>query len=265
MNYKIGFIGGGNMAGAIIKGLIAKEVYLPEEIIASARTKDSVQALQKKYKIHTTLDNCEVITCSEMVVLAVKPHILPELLEGHRGYFKDAQLVVSIAAGITLKQLENWLPNTTCFRAMPNTPSAVGEGMTSIVSTDDSSYHKVEAVFNAIGKTMPIEERQIHAAIAVHGSSPAYAYMMLEAMGDAGVLLGLTRKQAYSMAAQTLVGAGKMLLESGLHPGELKDQVTSPMGTTIEAVAQLEKSQFRNAIIESMRVCAEKSMKMSGD
>ncbi len=267
MKFKIGFVGAGNMAKAIIKGLLNASMVKETEIIASASSQRSIDQINSTFNIHTTLDNTEIAKESEYIILAVKPYMISSVLSEITPHLNSNQIIVSIAAGITLDQLEHWTEHKVrVYRAMPNTPANVNEGMTSIctnVDKNDISFPIVVSFFESIGKCEIIKESLIHAAIAVHGSSPAYVFMMIEAMGDAGVLLGLTRDQAYKMAAQSILGAAKMALETGLHPGVLKDQVTSPGGTTIEAVASLEKTGFRSDLIEAMVKCASKSVQMS--
>lgn len=266
MSYSIGFIGGGNMASAIVKGLVKGDVYNTSEIIVSVLRNESLDRIKTELGVDATLDNSDVAKKSKIVVLAVKPHFIVKVLKEIEPHLTESHLVISIAAGITLDQMKPYTGKSKLFRAMPNTPAAVNAAMTSICSeipSNDPVTKTVNTIFSAIGKVESINEAQIHAAIAVHGSSPAYAFMMMEAMGDAGVLLGLPRDQAYKMAAQSLYGAALMLLESGMHPGALKDQVTSPGGTTIVAVASLEEQGFRNAIIDAMRKCADKSKEMS--
>lgn len=268
MNASIGFIGAGNMASAIIGGLLSQGQYTKEEIIASVNTDKSLLRLENQFGIVATKDNLSVVNASRLIVLAVKPYVFPEVIEEIKTRVTHSHIIVSIAAGITLNQLKTAFPNTPVYRAMPNTPVSVLEGMTSICTPKGQSnaFDKmVFDVFKSVGKVCAIDESQMHAAIAVHGSSPAYVFLMLEAMGDAGVRLGLNRETAYLMAAQALIGAGKMAIETGLHPGVLKDQVTSPKGTTIEAVAALEAGHFRSTLIEAMTQCAYKSMQMSGD
>ncbi len=268
MKYKIGFIGGGNMASAIINGLLKSNLYQAADIITSVQTEASVKRLQDAFGICVTKDNGLIFESSDLIIIAVKPHMVESILTANHQHLRPEHTIVSIAAGITLKQLIQWAGTQRCIRAMPNTPASIGQGMTSICSQlpqEDSVFSTLIEIFNAIGKTIVIEERLIHAAIALHGSSPAYAYLMLEAMGDAGVKLGMKRELAYEMAAMALKGAADMYLHTKEHPGVLKDQVTSPGGTTIEAVAELEKRGFRSALIEAMTSCALKSEKMSND
>lgn len=265
MKYSIGFIGCGNMAKAIIAGLLEKKIYLKEQMIASTQTLESAQKVSQNYGIETTCNNLEILEKSEIIVLAVKPQILTSLVTTFSDYDLENKIVISIAAGVTLETLAKHLKTKELYRVMPNTPSCVGEGMSSLCYLETNPLNwleRVKTLFEAIGRCAVIPEKLMHAAIASHGSSPAYFYMMLEAMGDAGVKLGLSRPLAYEMAAQAMLGAAKTYLETKIHPGALKDQVTSPGGTTIEAVASLEKNGFRNAIIEAMIDCAQKSQNL---
>ncbi len=267
MTKKLGFIGGGNMASAIISGLIAKEIYAPQDIIASAATEKTVTRLISQFGIKATTSNEDIIRECDVIVLAVKPYMVFKVLEPIKSHFKPDQLVISIASGIKLEKLIKELPSQKVYRAMPNTPAAVNLGMTSLCTKlpeADPSREIVSEIFDAIGRTAWIDESLIHAAIAVHGSSPAYAYIMMEAMADAAVLEGMPRDKAYLMAAQSLLGAAQMVLTTGLHPGVLKDQVTSPGGNTIKAIAVLEQDGFRSSIIRAMQAAADKSREMEG-
>lgn len=261
----IGFIGGGNMASALINGIRSKALYTNQQIIASVATEKSCLRLENRFGIHTTQVNKEVVDFAHLIILAVKPYKLLEVLKEIKPYLTKDHVIVSIASGVTLNKIEAIVPNNKIYRAMPNTPASVNLGMTSIstrLNSDDTSRSSIEAVFSAIGKVAWIDEALMHAAIAVHGSSPAYAYIMIEAMADAAVLEGLPRDIAYMMAAQSMLGAAEMVLSSGLHPGVLKDQVTSPGGNTIAAIAVLEETGFRSSIIKAMHAAAEKSRNM---
>lgn len=261
----IGFIGGGNMASAIINGLIKKEVYSENNIFVSAASQNTVDRLHKTLNVNSSQSNAYVVENSEMIVLSVKPYMVFKILDEIRPFLRPNQVVISIASGITLKKLTAALPQQKVYRAMPNTPASVNMGMTSIstmLDQNEPSLVQVEAIFNAVGKTAWIDESLMHAAIAVHGSSPAYAFVMIEAMADAAVLEGMPRDKAYTMAAQSLLGAAQMVLDSGLHPGVLKDQVTSPGRNTIKAIAVLEQDGFRSSIIRAMHAAAEKSRQM---
>lgn len=261
---KVGFIGGGNMANAIVNGVISSGLCKKDEIVVCDKNSN---ALEKYNDIKTSTDNKEALS-ADYIVLAVKPQIMPFVLEELKGYKEtDDKIFVSIAAGISVETIKNALgKNAKVSRVMPNTPALVLEGMT-VVSENDGSLSEEEFkgvldIFNSVGKTEVLPESFINTVTGISGSSPAYVYMMIEAMGDSGVLGGLPRDIAYRLAAQSVLGSAKMVLESGKHPGELKDMVCSPKGTTIEAVAELEKRGFRTALIEAIKKCNEKANKL---
>ena len=262
---KIGFIGTGNMAGAIISGLIRKEIFRPEEIIGSDISEEGRKRAEKAYGIHVTADNREAAE-AEVLVLSVKPQFYQDTIREIRDKMTEQQLVITIAPGKTLKWLgEQFGGNRKIIRAMPNTPAMVGEGMTAacpnaFVSEEEKEY--ALKILGAFGKVEIVPERIMDAVVAVSGSSPAYVFMLIEAMADAAVASGMPRAQAYQFAAQAVYGSAKMVLETGKHPGELKDMVCSPAGTTIEAVRVLEEKGFRSAVIQAMKACAEISAKL---
>jgi len=268
MSTTIGFIGGGNMASALISGLISKELFTPQNIMASAATEKTVIRLTNVFGIKATTSNKEIVENNDIIVLAVKPYMVFKVLEQISPYFKKDQVVISIASGIKLEKLMAVLKEQKVYRAMPNTPASVNLGMTSICTKlpdSDLTRTQVSDIFSAIGRYAWIDESLMHAAIAVHGSSPAYAFIMMEAMADAAVLEGMPRDKAYIMAAQSLLGAAQMVLTTGLHPGVLKDQVTSPGGNTIAAIAVLEADGFRSSIIRAMKAAADKSREMENN
>lgn len=267
MDRVIGFIGCGNMAKAMIGGILKSGLVNPKNIIASARTKETLENSKKQYGIMITLNNKEVAIKSDYLVIAVKPYMYDDVLAEIKDVIRNDQVIISIAAGISVDYIKRIIgEDKSVVRAMPNTPAMVGEGMTALIfdnNIPNSKKNEIISMFTGFGKCEIIDESLIDAFTALCGSSPAYVYMMIEAMADAGVLEGIPRKQAYKMAAQSVLGAAKMVLETNLHPGELKDNVCSPKGTTIEAVAKLEECGFRSAIIKAVRACAEKSRKMS--
>ena len=267
MNKIVGFIGSGNMGQAMIKGLLKSEVLGRENIIASASTDKTVRAVEDKFKIRAFSDNRKVAERADYLVLAVKPNKHLQVMEEIKDSLGEKTIVITVGAGITLDFLKDNLPKgTRHVKAMPNTPAMVGEGMTAISYDQEFTVEEkaeILRIFGAFGRAEIIDESQMDGFTAVAGSSPAYVYMLIEAMGDAAVLEGIPRKQAYTFAAQAVLGGAKMVLETGIHPGELKDMVCSPGGTTIEAVAKLEKEGFRSAVMEAMKSCAEKSRKMS--
>ncbi len=266
MKKVIGFIGCGNIAQAIIGSVIKSEVFSVDNIIASAPSLSSREEVEKKYGIQTTEDNKEVASKSDYLVLAIKSFVYDAVLKEIKDYIREDAIIISIGAGITSNYLmENLNEGTKFIRAMPNTPILVGEGMTAFSTNKTISKEDLDrilGIFNSTGKTEVIDESLMNGFTSLSGSSPAYIFMLIEAMADAGVIEGIPRAKAYTMAAQAVLGSAKMVLETGLHPGELKDNVCSPAGTTIEAVASLEKNGFRAAIMEAIKVCADKSREM---
>lgn len=267
MDKRIGFIGCGNMAKAMIGGIIKSNLIPSDKIITSAKSKGTLERVARDYGIRTTLDNKEVVNNSDYLIVAVKPYMYQEVLEEVKEAIREDLVVIAIAAGVSIDYMKNILgTNVLVVKAMPNTPAMVGEGMTALAfdkNIDEIKKEEVISIFNSFGRAEILDENLMDGFTALCGSSPAYVYMMIEAMADCGVLEGIPRKQAYKMAAQAVLGAAKMVLDTGIHPGELKDNVCSPRGTTIEAVVKLEEKGFRTAIVEAMRVCAEKSRQIS--
>lgn len=262
MKYKIGFIGCGNMASAMIGGIVKKNILKPEEIIASNRSEGKLESIQKIYGIATTMKNKEVSENSEIIVLAVKPIFYESVIKEIKKTIKKSQIIVTIAPGIDMDRIAYLFgQELKIVRTMPNTPAMVCEGMTAACYNEVMNEEEIKEVcriFDGFGKTEIVPERLMDAVVAVSGSSPAYVYMMIEAMADTAVAEGMPREQAYQFAAQSVLGSAKMVLETGKHPGELKDMVCSPGGTTIAAVMELEKKGFRSSLMEAMKVCADK-------
>ncbi|MGO1469502.1 MAG: pyrroline-5-carboxylate reductase [Tissierella sp.] len=266
MNKKVGFIGCGNMAKAMIRGIIGSKIVDKKDIIVSANTKETLDKVEEKYGVTTTLENKEVAKKSDYLILAIKPHLYEMILKEIRDDIKEQTIVISIGAGISLDFLKNNLKDgIKSIKTMPNTPALVGEGMTAISLGEHISEEKTEDIINifkSFGKVEIIDENLMDGFTAICGSSPAYIFVLIEAMADAGVREGIPRQKAYNMAAQSVLGSAKMVLETGEHPGKLKDNVCSPGGTTIEAVISLEESGFRSSIMEAMKVCTDKSKSM---
>lgn len=263
---KIGFIGCGNMGSAMIGGILKKGIFQKEEIIVSNLTEEGSKRSREKLGVATTLDNCEVVRRSKLVVLAVKPQFYEEVLKEIKNELTAEHMIVGIAPGKTLAWIQEkcGLP-LKVVRFMPNTPAMVGEGMTGVCVNErvtQEEIKKIREITDSFGRTEFVPERLMDAVGAVSGCSPAYIFMVIEAMADAAVELGMARKQAYSFAAQAVLGSAKMVLETGMHPGELKDMVTSPAGTTIEGVRTLEKAGFRSAMFEALVAAAEKGRKL---
>ena len=262
---KLGFIGTGNMAGAIMGGIIRNGVLKPEEIIGSDILEAGREKVHSLYGICVTDDNREAAK-AEIVVLSVKPQYYEQTIAQIRDEITDEQVIVTLAPGKTLEWLQGQFgKDVKIVRTMPNTPAMVGVGMTAACANalvTKEELEKVLTILRSFGEVEVVSEHLIDAVVSASGSSPAYVFMMIEAMADAAVADGMPRPQAYKFAAQAVMGSAKMILETGKHPGELKDMVCSPAGTTIEAVQVLEERGFRSAIIEAMRVCAEKSRNM---
>ena len=262
---KLSFIGGGNMATAILNGIVDSSFIAAEDIIVSDKSEDVLTFFNNK-GIKTLSDNTVAATFADVIIFAVKPDVLRNLLPSFSEVENiENKLFISIAAGVSAKEIAEKIGvKTNIVRVMPNTPSLVGEGMTAVFNSDvpKEKFDIVVNLFNTIGKTIVIDEKHADAVTAVSGSGPAYIFMVIEAMADGGVLCGLPRDVSYSLAAQTVLGSAEMVIRSGEHPGVLKDRVCSPGGTTIEAVYSLEKSDLRGAFIKAIKKCAEKSKSM---
>lgn len=263
----IGFIGAGNMGSAIIGGILNASLATTSQIIASAHSQKTLEEVRNKFSIETTLSNEIVAERSDILFLAVKPNMFDEVIPQIAPHIKSGCIIVSIAAGKTIDSIEKAFGrDIKLVRAMPNTPALVGEAMSALCANEavtEDELAQIQEIFNSFGKCEVVKEGLIDAVVGVSGSSPAYVYMFIEAMADAAVADGMPRAQAYKFAAQSVYGAAKMVLETRKHPGELKDAVCSPGGTTIEAVAALEKGGFRNTVITAQRACAKKSHDMS--
>ncbi len=263
---KLGFIGCGNMASAMMGGIIKNEIFKAEDVYGSDVFEPSRERVKNQYGIHVTASNIEVVDAVDVLVLAVKPQYYETVINEIKDHVRAEQLVITIAPGKTLAWLaEKFGKAVKIVRTMPNTPAMVGEGMTGatpneFVTPDEVAY--VCKILGGFGKAEVISEKLMDTVVAVSGSSPAYVFMFIEAMADAAVEQGMPRAQAYKFAAQAVMGSAKMVLETGKHPGELKDMVCSPAGTTIKAVRVLEKEGLRSAVIEAMDACAEMAKSM---
>lgn len=263
---KLGFIGSGNMATAIMNGVMKNGIFEPGEIIASDVSKTGRNRTKESLGVVVTADNTEVVKQAEVVVLSIKPQYYAEVIKEIRDFVSEKQIIITIAPGKTLVWLEEQFgKNVKIVRTMPNTPAMVLEGVTAVCRNDeviDEELDYVCKILSSFGQVEQISEKLMDIFTATCGSSPAYVFMFIEAMADAAVAGGIPRAQAYKMASQAVVGSAKMILELEKHPGELKDMVCSPAGSTIEAVRVLEEKGFRSAVIEAMRACAKKSSKM---
>ena len=261
---KIGFIGLGNMATAIMGGLLAKQIAEPEGIIGYDKFEAAAKKAVDNYKITTVTDEKSVAETADVLFLAVKPNVLPEVLPKIGPFLNKETIVISIAAGKTLAFLEDGLgrKDLKIVRCMPNTPALVLEGATGACANANVTKEDMEVamkILGAFGKASVVPEKLMDIVVGISGSSPAYVFLFIEAMADAAVAAGMPRTHAYEFSAQAVLGSAKLLLETGKHPGELKDMVCSPGGTTIAAVKVLEEMGFRAAVMDAVEACIEKS------
>jgi pyrroline-5-carboxylate reductase len=267
MSKTIGFYGTGNMGKAMIKGLLQAGIYQPENIWVFDVYQPLTAALKDEFGVTSATDAAELAQNSQTIIFAVKPYVLPDLLQELKPVLTAQQILISVAAGVSLATIEGVLSQEyKIVRVMPNTPALVGEGMSAIAGNTqitDEEKQTVLEIFASFGKAEAVPEKLIDAVVGVSGSAPAYVYMFIEALADGAVLEGMPRSQAYEFAAQTVLGSAKMVLETGQHPGALKDMVTSPGGTTIEAVKTLEDQGFRSAVINAVRAASQKNHQMS--
>ncbi|MBR4345215.1 MAG: pyrroline-5-carboxylate reductase [Lachnospiraceae bacterium] len=263
---KLGIIGLGNMATAIIGGIVKKGLIEGSEIIGSSPVEAERTKARETFGINITGDNKQIVRESEIVIFAVKPQVIPRVIDEVKDLVDDDRLFISIVAGKTIKWYEDSVGKSfKLIRTMPNTPALVGAGMTAVSpnsKVDDADLQKAIGILSSFGEAGVVPESLMDAVVAVSGSSPAYVFMMIEAMADGAVRLGMPRALAYKFAAQAVYGSAKMILDTGKHPGELKDMVCSPAGTTIEAVRVLEEMGFRSSLIEAMDACADISRKL---
>lgn len=260
---KIGFIGLGNMAAAMLGGMLEKGMVLPGEVIGSDRTEAARKKVNDTYGVTTVTDNKKVAREADILFLAVKPNVLSTVIGEIRDEISEKTVIVSIAAGKTIEFIEEeFHKNVKIARCMPNTPALVGEGCTGMcvnANVTEEEKQMVLSYLRAFGVASEVTENLMDVVVGISGSSPAYVFIFIEAMADAAVAAGMPRKQAYEMASQAVLGSAKMVLETGKHPGELKDMVCSPGGTTIEAVKVLEDMGLRSAVMNAIEACIDKS------
>ena len=263
---KIGFIGCGNMATAMIQGIVKKGAASPGEVMATARSEATRKKIREELGILLGENNSQAAAFADILFLAVKPRYYEEVIREIRDSVREETLVVSIAPGKTLEWLEGQFEKPVkLIRAMPNTPAMVGEGMTGLCPgryVTEEELERVRTVCGSFGLARQVTEDLMDVVTSVSGSSPAYVFLLIEAMADGAVADGMPRDAAYEFAAQTVLGSARMVLETGLHPGVLKDMVCSPGGTTMEAVRVLEEKGLRSSIIEAMKACVRKSRGM---
>lgn len=261
----LGFIGMGNMGQAMLSGCL--KVFKPEELVFTALLEKDCQAVSERTGVGYVMDAVSCAADVKYLVLAIKPQVYPEILKKLSGKIRKDQIVISIAPGYSIAQVKEGLGgNARIVRAMPNTPAMVGEGMSGVCFSDDAyndeERQMVETFFSSFGKMEVVPENLINAVTVASGSSPAFVYMFIEALADSAVKYGMPRDKAYIFAAQAVLGSAKMVLETGEHPGKLKDNVCSPGGTTIEGVAVLEAKGMRSTVIEAASAVFDKCDRM---
>ena len=260
-NFNVGFIGGGALAESVIKG-ISKNLFAAEKIFVAEKIPARRDYLIEKYSINVAADFANFADKINLLIVAVKPKDLDAALSEVQKNITATTLVMSVVAGCKLSKLESYLPNQKIIRIMPNVAVLVEEGMMAYAAGKNATAEDMEIAkkfWSAIGRTVEVDEKLMDAVTGLSGSGPAYAFLMIDALADGGVAAGLPRNYAIELAAQTLLGAAKMVLETGEHPDVLRDRVTSPAGTTIEGIRVLEKNNFRSALIEAVISATEKS------
>ncbi|MCU0533146.1 MAG: pyrroline-5-carboxylate reductase [Hydrococcus sp. Prado102] len=265
MSIKLGILGGGVMAEAILSRLITANIYATDEILVSDPLAQRRDFLQQKYGIRATFENRSVVA-SDILLLAIKPQVLDLVIaEMANESLQKPSLVISILAGVPLARLEAAFPQIPVVRAMPNTPATVGAGITAIApgkKVEASHLNLAKSIFAAVGEVVEVPETLMDAVTGLSGSGPAYVAIAIEALADGGVAAGLSRTVAMQLALATVFGTTKLLQESGLHPAELKDRVSSPGGTTIAGVIELESAGFRSALIEAVLAATRRSREL---
>lgn len=262
----IGFIGAGNMAEALVRGLLGGKHVAAHDVVVSGPRAERLSELAAKYQVRTTTDNQVVAASADVLVLAVKPQIMDRVVREIADHLTATTLVISIAAGIDTATLEAGLRDgVRVVRAMPNTPALVGAAATAVspgrnATTEDLAVAK--AIFDAVGITVVLEESQLDAVTGLSGSGPAYIFLILEALADAGVKVGLSRRNAQRLAAQTVMGSAKLLLDTDEHPGKLKDMVTSPGGTAIAGLHTLEQGGLRTTLINAVETATNRAKEL---
>jgi len=263
---KVGFIGGGNMGEALIKGLIAANLVPGEAVYASDVRIERLRALDQQYGVQLCEDNAELVRQADIVILAVKPQIMAPVVRQIASAVTRKKLLISIAAGVSTTTIRAALgKDARLIRVMPNTPALVLEGVTAIAKADGLEPDDLDAageIFGAVGRVVVLDEALMDAVTGLSGSGPAYVAVVIESLADGGVRMGLDRITAMTLATQTVLGAAKLLLETGMHPGALKDMVSSPGGTSIAGIAALEEGGIRTTFIKAVERATERSREL---
>jgi pyrroline-5-carboxylate reductase len=264
---KLGFVGGGNMAAALVKGLLHAKVVPPEDVLVSDVKEERLAYLRETHGVRTTQDNHELVKTCDVLVLAVKPQVIDKVLDAIGGDVDPKRhLVISVAAGVPVVAMEaRFRDGTHVIRSMPNTPATVDAGATAIAPgthATEADLDLARALFSAVGRVVTLEEALLDAVTGLSGSGPAYVMLMIEALADGGVKVGLHRDTALLLAAQTVFGSAKLLLDTGEHPGRLKDMVTSPGGTAIAGLHTLESGGLRRTLIDAVEAATTRAAQL---
>jgi pyrroline-5-carboxylate reductase len=263
---KIAFLGGGNMAEALIKGILSSGVAKPEQLIVNDVSSDRLEHLRKTYAVGIEKSAKEAASSADILLLCVKPQVIDVVLSKIAPIADKSKLVVSIAAGVTLDRIEKMLnAGPRVVRVMPNTPALVLAGAAGVAGgskATESDMALVRKIFGAVGRAVVVEEKLMDAVTGLSGSGPAYVFMIIDALSDAGVKAGLPRPLALELAAQTVYGSARMVLETGEHPAKLRDMVTSPGGTTIEGLHALEKGRLRATLMNAVEAATARSKEL---
>ena len=268
LNKKLTIVGLGKLGGLLAEAFIARGLILPEEIVATVRHAARARILDKKHPFPVHTDNEAATFGADIVLLAVKPQVMEGVCETIRGSVSNETLIISILAGVPNAAIERFFPGGPVIRAMPNTPCAVGSGMTVLcrgAGAGDDDVALAERLFDTVGRTVVMDERHMNAVTGLSASGPAYIYVILESLAEAGVKLGLPRETATLLAAQTAKGAAEQVLATGAHPALLKDEVTTPAGCTIDGLLELEEGKLRVTLIKAVVKAAERAKELFTD
>ena len=261
--YKICILGTGNMGESILKGILTSAIYSKKDIIVTDVAEDRLSYIHERYNVNTTKDNVKAASSSRYIMITVKPAVIKSLLSEIAHVLNESRLIISVAAGISISNIRLWLKkDLPVIRVMPNIPVLVLEGATAIASGPGVRFEEIEDVkkiFDSVGKAILLGEEHLNAVTGLSGSGPAYIFAVIDALSDGGVKVGLPRQASTLLAAQTVLGAARMVLECGEHPGRLKDMITSPGGTTIEGLHPLEMSAMRCAFISAFEQATKRA------
>lgn len=264
---KLGFIGAGNMGGAILRGYLASGKIQPEDVFVCGRDIEKLEKLCAELGVKASYNITDLVDACDVIMLGVKPNMFPDIMPQVAQKYTNDKILISMAAGVTIESISNYVgKEAKIVRVMPNTPARVNEAMTSVSrngNVENDQFAPVFDIFKSIGKAEEVEENLIHCVIGVSGSSPAYTYMYIEALAEAAAKNGMDKNQAIVFAAQSVLGAAKMVLETGIDPVQLRINVCSPGGTTIEAVKTLQENGFAQLVQSGFQAAVDKSKLMS--